>query len=248
MNNTAIITKKIIEIDEDKCDGCGLCVSACHEGAIQLVDGKAKLVREDYCDGLGDCIGECPLGAINIIEKEYDIENKKDNHISNQTSTPKNVSSCPGMAVRHITNETKNNNDISKNEPTPSMLQNWPIQLTLVPPNAPYFQDADLLISSDCAPYAYPDFHNNLLRDKILINACPKLDNKEFYLEKLKTIFKINNINSIEIAYMEVPCCSALINLVNTAINLSDKDIPVSITQIGINGKILKQSRLNTNI
>ncbi len=180
------MTCKIIKIDEKACDGCGLCVTACHEGAIGLIDGKAKLIREDYCDGLGDCLPVCPTGAISFEEREAE-----------------------------------------------KRLNQWPIQIKLVPVNAPYFTDANLLVAADCTAYAYGNFHNDFMKDRITVIGCPKLDEGN-YAEKLTEIFKQNNIKSVTVARMEVPCCGGIENAVKTAIKNCGKMIPCQTVTISI--------------
>jgi len=235
------IRRQVIKIDEEKCDGCGLCVNACHEGAIQQIDGKARLVSESYCDGLGACLGECPQGAITIEERVAEAFDQEavERHLATQKApaapqpAAKPVFQCPGSMARQFSRPQA--------APTgqtaqPSQLANWPVQLNLVPVHAPHFQDAHLLIAADCAPFAFADFHSRLLAGKVLLIGCPKLDNTQFYLEKLTEIFRANDIQSIEVAYMEVPCCMGLVRVVEKAVEQSGKGIPVALTEIGIQG------------
>ena len=197
--------RRMIEINREACNGCGLCVDACHEGAIGLVQGKAQLMRDDYCDGLGDCLPHCPTGAISFVEKEtvpYDAE-----------------------AVKvHL--------DARK-------LQNWPVQIKLAAPNAPYFQDCDLLIAADCTAYAYAGFHERFVQNRVTVIGCPKLDNID-YSVKLAAILQCNDIRSITVTRMEVPCCGGLTAMVEKAVAMSGKQIPVSIQTISIDGRLLK--------
>lgn len=222
-------TRQIIKIDEEKCDGCGLCVDACHEGALQLIGGKARLVREDYCDGLGDCIGECPRGAISFETRE--VEAFAD--LTPAFSCP----ACPSVQPRAV--ETPAEGPDVRGPAQPSALRNWPTQLKLAPPQAGYYHDADLLLCADCVPFAYPDFHRDLLAGKVVLQACPKLDDAEFYVGKLATIFAANEIRSITLTRMEVPCCGGLQAIVGRALAQAGKDIPVEVLTIGIEGEIL---------
>ena len=196
--------RKIIKIDEEKCNGCGLCASACHEGAIEMIDGKAKLTREDYCDGLGDCLPACPTDAISFEEREalaYDEE-----------------------AVH---------NSMSK-------LKNFPVQLKLAAPNAPFYKESDLLIAADCAAYTYGNFHNDFMKDKVTLIGCPKLDGID-YSEKLYQILATNDIQSITLTRMEVPCCGGLENAVRKALVMSKKKIPLKVVTLSTEGRIIKQ-------
>ncbi len=262
--------REIIVIDEEKCDGCGKCVSACEEGAIAIVDGKARLVKESYCDGLGHCIGECPRGAITIerreaeefVERQEDTSGVKgqaegqacgcsDNHMHNHMH--ETGFSCPGSAVRmlNVAERSKNNSSSEGNmiggnkvgsgvdDIGVSRLANWPVQLKLVPVNAPYLQNSKLLIAADCVCCAYPRFHSDLVEGKIVIIACPKLDDANFYVDKLTEMFKMNRILHITIAYMEVPCCTGLIRIIERAIEAAGVDITLTKVRIGINGNIL---------
>ena len=233
--------RKIIQIDEDKCTGCGICVDACHEGAIGLVNGKAKLMRDDYCDGLGDCLPTCPTGAISFIEKDtlaYDEEavlanqrkkageNKSAHHMSG---------GCPGSRMRQMKRETT---APTENE-MESQLQQWPVQIKLVPTQAPYFEGAKLLIAADCTAYAYANFHQDFIRGKVVLVGCPKLDSVD-YSEKLTGIIQNNNIQSVTIVRMEVPCCGGLEMATRKALQNSGKFIPWQVITIGIDGNIIE--------
>ncbi len=252
--------RDIIIIDEEKCDGCGKCISACHEGAIALVDGKARLVKEDYCDGLGDCIGECPQGAITIerrdapafvepeLQQEHSGHKRPDNCECENKEQATEKFQCPGSMAKTLqvsqslidsNVNDKSKNAIGKTNSASSQLSNWPVQLKLVPVNAPYLKGARLLIAADCVCCAFPEFHSRLLQDKILIIACPKLDDANFYVDKLTQIFKINDIGHVTIAYMEVPCCTGLLRIIDKAIEAAKVDIALTKIQIGINGNIL---------
>ena len=230
--------RKIININEEKCNGCGLCAEACHENAIGMVDGKAKLLRDDYCDGLGDCLPICPTGAITFEEREaaaYDEAAVKEN-----MQNTKNISSpkgCPGANARFI-----------QKEPTPSapmcpegksQLLQWPVQIKLAPINTPYFDNANLLISADCAAYAYRNFHSTFMNNKVTLIGCPKLDEGD-YSEKLSKILQQNNIQSVTVVRMEVPCCGGIENAVLTAMKNSGKMIPWQVITISVDGNILE--------
>ncbi|MBE7092703.1 MAG: 4Fe-4S dicluster domain-containing protein [Clostridiales bacterium] len=223
------MVRKIIQIDEETCNGCGLCVNACHEGAIEMVEGKAKLTKEDYCDGLGDCLPACPMNAISFIEKEA-LEYNEQTVISNKNKLP---CGCPGTKSKVLKRE-----NFAQSEFIPSRLPQWPCQIKLVPVNAPYFDNANLLIAADCTAYAYGNFHNDFIKNRITLIGCPKLDEGD-YAEKLTAILKNNNIKSVNVVRMEVPCCSGLENAVKKALHNSGKFIPWQITVISTDGKIL---------
>ena len=227
------MNRKIIVIDEEKCNGCGQCVTGCAEGAIQLVDGKAKLVSEVYCDGLGACIGECPVGALTLVEKEapeYD-QTAVDKHLATIGRAPHAATSaCPGAAPTAT--------------PTQSQLGNWPLQLSLMPINAPYLERASLLMAADCTAFAYPDFHRHFVKGKVAIIGCPKLDDAAAYRDKLAKIIQANHIEFIHVVYMEVPCCGGLVRLVQQAVADSGRQVPVKLTKIGIDGEIKDESVL----
>ena len=229
--------RKIIKINEEKCNGCGACASACHEGAIEMINGKAKLTREDYCDGLGDCLPTCPTNAITFEEREapaYDenavIQAKLKKHGFNLPC------GCPGTQSKSINRENKYTENSTSVQ---SQLRQWPCQIKLVPINAPYFDNANLLIAADCTAYAYGNFHNEFIRNHITLIGCPKLDEGD-YTEKLTEIIKNNNIKSVTVVRMEVPCCSGIENAVKNAILSSGKFIPWQVKIISTDGKILK--------
>jgi len=240
--------RKIIQIDEDKCNGCGLCVTGCAEGALKIIDGKARLISEKYCDGLGACLGECPMGAIQIIEREAEAFDEDAVKKMQEESQPKKTSfpmhhhghgGCPGSRLRTFQEDPEpasaESDDISIS--IRSQLRQWPVQLHLLPVQAPFFQNADLLISADCVPFAYADFHRELLKGKKVLVGCPKLDDVDAYIEKMTEIFRRNSIRSITIAFMEVPCCSGLVYAVQQALEAADKDIPVHLVKISLDGK-----------
>ena len=226
--------RRIISIDEEKCNGCGLCAKACHEGAIGMVNGKAKLLRDDYCDGLGDCLPACPTGAITFVEREaaaYDEAAVLANKKAKEAPLP---CGCPGSACQSIkTGKSERETQV------PSQLQNFPIQIKLAPVNASYFDGADLLIAADCTAYSYGNFHSDFMKGKVTLIACPKLDAVN-YAEKLSQIFASNDIRSITITRMTVPCCGGLPFAVKNALAISGKDIPLNIVTISPDGKLIR--------
>lgn len=228
--------RKIIKIDQDKCNGCGLCATACHEGAIEMIDGKAVLTRENYCDGLGDCLPGCPTGAISFEMREapaYD-EAAVLSAKAKAKAGPLPCG-CPGTAARQL--QTR---ELGCSSEVPSQLRQWPVQLKLVPPYAPWLQDAHLLIAADCSAYAYGNFHQDFIREKVTLIGCPKLDEGD-YTEKLTAIFAGNTVRSVTVTRMEVPCCGGLERAVLTALRNSGKDIPWRIVTITADGKILAE-------
>ena len=237
--------RKIIRIDKEKCNGCGACADACHEGAIDIIHGKAELVREHFCDGLGDCLPECPTGAISFEEREapeYDEKAVKEaqKKILAKNQTMATHVGCPGFKSMQIQRkETSETKKLSSNADQVSSLQNWPVQIKLAPVNAPYFNDAKLLIAADCTAYAYASFHQDFIRNKITLIGCPKLDQVD-YSEKLTAIIQNNNIQSVTIVRMEVPCCGGLEMAAKKALQNSGKFIPWQVVTISIDGKILE--------
>lgn len=221
--------RKIIKIDESKCSGCGLCVPNCAEGALQIINGKARLVSDVFCDGLGACLGHCPQGAITIEERQ--AEEFDEQAASHHKHT---MGGCPGSKVFNISHHHETMNGSSNDE---SWLSNWPVQIKLVPPSAPYLKDADLLIAADCVPFAYAGFHNELLKGKVLLVGCPKLDDIEAYDKKIAEIVKNNNIKSVTYAHMEVPCCFGLVTVIKEAIANSGKSVPFNEVVISIKGE-----------
>lgn len=229
--------RKIIKIDEEKCNGCGACAAACHEGAIDMVNGKARLMREDYCDGLGDCLPACPTGAITFEEREapeYNEEAVKKAKM--HKAAVMFHGGCPGSRSRAI--ERKNEVPKSTNTVSESRLRQWPVQIKLVPVTAPYFENADLLISADCAAYAYGNFHADFIKNRITLIGCPKLDDTD-YSEKLTEIIALNNIKSVTVVRMEVPCCGGIENATKQAVKRSGKFIPWHVVTISTDGNIL---------
>lgn len=238
--------RKIVKIDENKCNGCGLCTDACHEGALKLVDGKAKLISDSYCDGLGACLPECPTGAITIEEREADAfdESLINQHsaASRTVSQPPNLPcGCPGTHAKVIDRGEKAKAAAAPVQPTgvESQLRQWPCQIKLVPVNAPYLDNAHLLIAADCTAYAYANIHSEFMRNKITLIGCPKLDDVN-YAEKLTAILKSHEIKSITVLRMEVPCCGGLVNAVKQALGDSGKIIPWNVVTIGTDGRIVE--------
>jgi NAD-dependent dihydropyrimidine dehydrogenase PreA subunit len=270
--------RKIIKIEEAKCNGCGLCIPNCPEGAIQIIDNKARLISDLFCDGLGACIGHCPQGAIFIEEREaekYDERKVMENIVKQGVNTikahlehlrghgeeaylkealdflkekgiklPEDKShvhahgfSCPSAKVIGLQKKESKNQDVSSAE---SELLNWPVQIMLVPPHAPYLRNADLLVAADCVPFAYANFHQELLMDKICLVGCPKLDNMDIYRQKFEQMLEINEIKSITYVHMEVPCCFGLIKVIQDAIAVSGKEVPFKEVTISIKGDRLK--------
>jgi len=219
------VVRKIVKIDESKCDGCGLCITACPEGALQIIDGKARLVDERYCDGLGACVGECPKGAITIEEREaYEFDEK----------TVKKRMEEASCIHHHVSEQI-----------TPSgrsELSQWPVKLILVNPSTPFFMNSDLLIAADCVPFAYANFHEDFLKGKVVLAGCSKFGEVQYYFEKLVEIFSNFDLKSIEVVRMEVPCCSGLLYIVKEALKHVGKDIDVKETVIGIKGEILSST------
>jgi Fe-S-cluster-containing hydrogenase component 2 len=226
--------RRIITVDEDRCDGCGLCADACHEGAIRIVEGKARLVSETYCDGLGDCIGECPRDAIRIEEREaapFDA-NGVEAHLARATTAPTAARGCPGSTLRSFEPPAPATSDGD----APSQLRHWPVQLMLVPPGAPFLKGADLLVTADCVPFATADYHRKYLAGRSVIVGCPKLDDIQFYYEKLKSILAESRPRSITVLCMEVPCCGGIGQAVTRARNDVAPDIDLKIITIGVRG------------
>jgi len=226
--------RKIIKIDRETCNGCGLCVSACHEGAIGMVDGKAELLREDYCDGLGDCLPACPTGAITFEEREALAYNEAE--VKKNAAEPLPCG-CPGTHSKTLQREAVQQQ--ASCCATASQLCQWPVQIKLVPVNAPYFENANLLVVADCAAYAHGNFHGDFMRGKITLIGCPKLDEGD-YSEKLTAIIKGNSIKSVTVVRMEVPCCGGIENAVKAALQNSGKMIPWQVVTVSVGGQVLE--------
>ncbi|HJB29376.1 MAG TPA: 4Fe-4S binding protein [Candidatus Blautia faecavium] len=237
--------RRIIHIDEEKCNGCGACADACHEGAIGMVDGKAKLLRDDYCDGLGDCLPACPTGAITFEEREaaaYDEEAVMKNKMEKMQKERQRIpSGCPGSQAKAVRKEHQEQIYGQASPVFVSQLRQWPVQIKLAPVNAPYFNGAKLLVAADCTAYAYAGFHDRFMKDHITLVGCPKLDVVD-YSEKLTEIIRQNEIKSVSVVRMEVPCCSEIVNAVKTALMNSGKFVPWSVTVLSIDGNIVEES------
>ena len=229
--------RKIIKIDQEKCNGCGACAAACHEGAIDIVDGKAKLTREDYCDGLGDCLPNCPTGAITFEEREAPAYNEEAVKAAKQQKAAATLPcGCPSTHARAISRGS-NVAEVATQH-VASQLAQWPCQIRLVPPNAPYLNNAHLLVAADCTAYAYANIHSEFMRDKVTLVGCPKLDGVD-YSEKLAEILKLNDVQSVTVLRMQVPCCGGLEMAVKNAIETSQKAVPCRVVIVTINGEIL---------
>ena len=230
--------RNIVKIDEEKCDGCGQCAIACAEGAIKIIDGKAKLVSEIYCDGLGACIGHCPQDAITIEKREaaeFDEEATKAHLAKEQESQKQTDFVCPGMKAQRLHAEPT---AADSSTDVPSQLSHWPVQLKLVSPGAPYFANADLLLVADCVPFAMGDFHSRFLREHSVVVGCPKLDDAEFYVGKLAAILKANKLNSLTVVHMEVPCCSGLTQIARQAITKNKIEMSFEDVTIDLHGNV----------
>lgn len=243
------ITRKIIEIDPERCDGCGQCVIACAEGAIEIIDGKATLVSEAYCDGLGACLGECPQGALRLIEREaedFDPEAVEkyleSRHAAASSEGPQAVPGCPSQKI-HFFEKTAMSSP-SPAAPT-SALGHWPVQIRLIPHNAPFLQNADLLVAADCTAFAVPDFHQRFLSGRVLMVGCPKFDDVTDYVERFSKIFAQNTIRTVTVLSMEVPCCSALLGVVRKAMEHAGKNVPLKNVVLGVQGNVVETRIFN---
>jgi len=229
--------RKIIKIDEEKCNGCGACARACHEGAIEMINGKARLTREDYCDGLGDCLPACPTNAISFEEREAPTYNEAAVQASKAKKNGTLPCGCPGTQSKAIKRESAD--CAIATAPNTSQLSQWPVQIKLVPVNAPYFNGANLLIAADCTAYAYGNFHNEFIRNRVTLIGCPKLDEGD-YAEKLTAIIKNNDIKSVTVTRMEVPCCGGIENAVKRALMASGKFIPWRVVTVTTDGQLIE--------
>ncbi len=242
--------RKVIEIDEELCNGCGDCVPSCEEGAIQIIDGKAKLVADKYCDGLGACLGECPTGALKVVEREADDFNEAAvaEHLKAQQpakqETPKFT--CPGARLQSLSTSAApcaSADTPAPSAPAPSALSHWPVQIRLVPPSAPFLQGASLLVAADCVPVAYPNFHQDLLSGKVVMVGCPKFDDLDLYQQRFEDIFAQNNVRDVTAVVMEVPCCQGLPVVVHNAIAKSGKNVPFEKVTVSLQGEIIHREK-----
>lgn len=247
--------RTIVKIDEDKCTGCGLCVPACAEGALQIIDGKARLVSEIYCDGLGACLGTCPYDAITIETREADDFDEKavEEFLENQEKVTRKAEKpapvhqgCPGSLLRTMDRNVAN--EAVNAEPVQSLLSHWPVQLRLVPPMAPYLKNADILVCADCVPFALAGFHDRYLADRVVLVGCPKLDDLSYYREKLEDVFREARPHSITVLRMEVPCCSGLSHAAVEAAVASGVGCDVEVHTIGISGEIVNCQTVSANV
>ncbi len=245
------ILRKIIEIDENLCDGCGQCIPACEEGAIEIINGKARLIAEKYCDGLGACLGNCPNGALKIVEREADdfdealvekhIKSKGSKAGQGNTSSARTAPGCPSsrpIILQQVTGRDDANNPVTR-ESRKSSLGHWPIQIRLISPETPFLKNSHLLITADCATVAYPDFHSRLVCGRVVMMGCPKFDDQQAYVEKFTMILKKNDIRNITCVFMEVPCCAAMPRILEKALNASGKNIPVQNYIVSPDGRCL---------
>lgn len=237
--------RKIVHIDREKCNGCGLCVPSCAEGAIRIVDGKAEIAADNLCDGLGACLGDCPQDAITIIERDADEfdEEAVHRHLNAEPPAPRPAAAphshggCPGSRAQSFAPAAKPIDAAAA--PVPSQLAQWPVQLHLVPPGAPYFQNADLLVTADCVPFAYANYHRDFLAGKAVVVGCPKLDDLKFYVEKLTELFRVGTLKSITVLKMEVPCCGGIVLAARQALAACGKEIPFKEVTISIRGEVV---------
>ncbi len=244
------VKRKIIEIDEELCDGCGNCVTSCAEGALAVINGKARVVKEEFCDGLGACIGECPTGALRIVEREaeeFDEDAVERHLIEKEEETGKEdfmPASCPSANIETFKPSVDSDTNHSEDRQSKSYLSHWPVQINLIPSGASFLKGADLLIVADCVPVSYPDFHQDFLKDRVVMIGCPKFDNAETYVQKFAEIFKQAGIKRITAVMMEVPCCFALPVIIKKGIKRSGKQIPMEQITISNRGKILDRRKV----
>jgi Pyruvate/2-oxoacid:ferredoxin oxidoreductase delta subunit len=247
------IMRKIIQIEEDKCDGCGQCVPSCAEGAIQIVDGKARLAAEKYCDGLGACLGECPNDALHVIEREADDFDEKavEEHLQKSPppqpiGAPTMACGCPSSQIQDFKRPFKSceeaNRPVSQASAA-SELSHWPVQIKLVPANAPFLKGADLLVAADCTAFAYPNFHRDFLQGKVLLVGCPKFDDADSYVQKFTDVFKMSGVKSVTVLTMEVPCCQGLPVIVKRGMAAANANIPMSHVVVSLRGEVVRREQ-----
>jgi Fe-S-cluster-containing hydrogenase component 2 len=246
------VKRKIIEIDEALCDGCGQCVPSCAEGAIEVINEKARIVAEEYCDGLGACLGECPNGALQIVEREVEdfdeeaveahLKNRKDAQKAHETIPPL---ACPSAQLQNFAGKGSNpfTEGTTEGNGPESGLSHWPVQINLVPPTAPFLKGANLLVAADCVPVAYGNFHQDFLKGKVVMLGCPKFDEVQGYIQKFTDIFKAAGIRSVTAVVMEVPCCSGLPMIVKKAMEAAGKKIPMEEVTVSVRGQLLKREK-----
>jgi ferredoxin len=245
------VLRKIIEIDEERCDGCGECIIGCAEGALQIIDGKAKVVADKYCDGLGACIGECPNDALTIVEREAEEfdEEAVEEYLSQKEKEPAKEETvmacgCPSTQIQAFApSSCQQANQPATLEGSASELTHWPVQIRLVPPNAPFLKNADLLVTADCTPLAFPDIHSRFIKGKTVLMGCPKFDDVQDYTNRFAEIFQTAGIKSVTALIMEVPCCSGLPIIIQKGMEKAGKNIPVETVVISTRGKIVKQEK-----
>ena len=251
------VIRKIIEIDEERCDGCGACVLSCAEGAIEIVEGKAKVLSDKYCDGLGACIGECPQDALHLVDRkadEFDEDAVEKHQQTKKTQATPELAplgcGCPSTRVESFapTEACREANEPATHQGTGSALSHWPVQIRLVPPKASFLKNADLLVTADCVPVAYPDFHQTFLRGKVVMLGCPKFDDVQAYVEKFTEIFRVADIKTVTVLEMEVPCCSALPMIVRKGMEAAGKDVPYLEYVITSRGEILEGDRQTVSL
>ena len=247
------VKRRIIQIDDELCDGCGQCVPSCAEGAIQIIDGKARLVEEKYCDGLGACLGECPKGALSIVEQEAEEFDEKavEDYLSSKAQEKSSYEitlpcGCPSTQIQTFVfpGSCQEENKPAIQKSSISALSHWPVKIRLVPPTAPFLKGADLLVVADCVSVVYPRFHQDFLKGKVVLAGCPKFDDVQDYTERFVEIFKSANIKSITVPIMEVPCCSGLPMILKKAMGEAKKEIPVELVVISARGEVLKKERM----
>ena len=234
--------RKVVKIDEEKCNGCGNCIIACAEGALKIIDGKARLIGETYCDGLGACLGECPQGAITVEERIAEEFSETEVEKLRQESASASCG-CPGASVQEFASSNETSEEKGNN---PQVLTHWPVQLALVPPSAPFLRNASILLTGDCVPFAYPGFHQDFIRGHVVLVACPKLDDFGAHLARLSEILKAAKPKSITIAHMEVPCCSGLVVMAKQAMKDSGIFIPLDEITVNVKGEIKNRSKIGT--